>query len=117
VQRTPSARNHEFRRCENCRDRRSSQESGSGSFAGPEHAPYWKVGAVKRDLVRGSEAVELDPRIVDERYDYVFETYGASAFFQSPLASWLVEHCVDTVAVTGCVTSGCVRASAVDSFQ
>ena len=87
------------------------------AYPGPEHAPYWKVGAVTRDLVRGSEAVELDPRIVDERHDYVFEKYGASAFFQSPLASWLVKHRVDTVAVTGCVTSGCVRASAVDSFQ
>jgi maleamate amidohydrolase len=80
-------------------------------------APYWKVGSVTRDLRRGSELAELDARIDEPQYDYVFEKIGASAFFQSPLATFFVKHQVDTVAITGCVTSGCVRASAVDSFQ
>ncbi|MCB1739006.1 MAG: isochorismatase family protein [Gammaproteobacteria bacterium] len=79
--------------------------------------PYWKVGSVKRDLRRGSEAVELDPRIDAPEHDYVFEKTGASAFFQTPLTSYFVKHRVDTVAIAGCVTSGCVRASVVDSFQ
>ena len=52
-----------------------------------EH-PHWKVGAVPRDLRRGSEAVELDPRIADFDYDYVFEKWGASAFFMTPLSSF-----------------------------
>ena len=81
-----------------------------------EH-PHWKVGAVTRELRRDSEAVELDPRIADHKYDYVFEKWGASAFFMTPLSSFFTRHRVDTVAVTGCVTSGCVRASAVDAFQ
>ncbi len=38
----------------------------------------------------------------------------ASAFFGTPLISYLVEHGVDTVIVTGCTTSGCVRATVVD---
>ena len=39
----------------------------------------------------------------------------ASAFFGTPLASWLVALGVDTVVVTGLVTSGCVRATVVDA--
>ena len=79
--------------------------------------PHWKVGAVPTTLRRGSESVELDSRIADHDYDYVFEKWGASAFFMTPLSSFFTRHQVDTVAITGCVTSGCVRASAVDSFQ
>ena len=40
-----------------------------------------------------------------------------SAFFGTGLADWLREKGVDTVLVTGCTTSGCVRASAVDAMS
>lgn len=40
-----------------------------------------------------------------------------SAFFGTPLASYLVDLGVDTLVVTGCTTSGCVRASVVDAFS
>ena len=39
-----------------------------------------------------------------------------SAFFGTPLASYLVEAQADTLVVTGCTTSGCVRGSVVDAF-
>ena len=39
-----------------------------------------------------------------------------SAFFGTPLASYLVERGVDTLVVTGCTTSGCVRGTVVDGF-
>ena len=39
-----------------------------------------------------------------------------SAFFGTPLASYLVDLGVDTLVVTGCTTSGCVRSSVVDGF-
>ena len=42
---------------------------------------------------------------------------GPSIFFQTPVITYLVRERIDTVIVTGCVTSGCVRASVVDSFQ
>ena len=79
--------------------------------------PYWKIDSVKRELLEGTDAVKLDPRIADDEYDYIFSKWGASAFFQTPVVAYLAKHRVDTVAVTGCVTSGCVRASIVDSFQ
>ena len=40
-----------------------------------------------------------------------------SAFFETPLQSLLVWHKVDTVVVTGGSTSGCIRATAVDSLS
>ncbi len=60
-------------------------------------------------------------------YDFVAEVAPAekdillpkkhpSAFFGTPLASYLVNLGVDTLVVTGCTTSGCVRGSVVDGF-
>lgn len=39
-----------------------------------------------------------------------------SAFFGTPLASYLIGLGVDTLIVTGCSTSGCVRSTVVDAF-
>src|ERR1700688_4857001 len=39
-----------------------------------------------------------------------------SAFFGTPLASYLINLGADTLVVTGCTTSGCVRGSVVDAF-
>jgi maleamate amidohydrolase len=41
----------------------------------------------------------------------------ASAFFGTPLAATLVARGVDTLMVTGCTTSGCVRATVVDAIS
>lgn len=40
-----------------------------------------------------------------------------SAFFGTSLVSYLIDKGVDSVVVTGCTTSGCVRASVVDAFS
>ena len=40
-----------------------------------------------------------------------------SAFFGTPLLSHLIDLRVDTLFVTGCSTSGCVRATVVDAFS
>jgi nicotinamidase-related amidase len=39
-----------------------------------------------------------------------------SAFFGTPLVSYLVEKGIDSLVVTGCSTSGCVRGTVVDGF-
>lgn len=39
-----------------------------------------------------------------------------SAFFGTPLVSHLIDLAVDTLVVTGCTTSGCVRSSVTDAF-
>lgn len=68
-------------------------------------------------LLEGSRWVELDPRLgrrADE--DLLVKKY-ASAFFGTPLASLLTARSIDTLLITGCTTSGCVRATAVDALQ
>jgi maleamate amidohydrolase len=39
-----------------------------------------------------------------------------SAFFATALTSYLIDLAVDWLVITGCTTSGCVRASVVDAF-
>ncbi len=64
-----------------------------------------------------SERHAFDPRCAIDPGDMVFTKRMPSAFFETPLASYLVWHKVDTVIVTGGSTSGCVRATAVDSLS
>jgi len=40
-----------------------------------------------------------------------------SAFFGTPLASYLIGLGVDTIVASGCTTSGCVRGTVVDAFS
>jgi maleamate amidohydrolase len=71
-----------------------------------------------QNIKQGSDRHAFDPRCeIDESRDLVFTKRMPSAFFETPLASYLVWHKVDTVLVTGGSTSGCVRATAVDSLS
>ena len=66
----------------------------------------------------GSRRSELDDRLViDRQRDIIINKRMASAFFETNLGSIFTFHGVDTVVVTGGSTSGCVRATAVDSLQ
>jgi maleamate amidohydrolase len=69
------------------------------------------------ELKVGSELVELDPRLLHRPEDLLLVKKYASAFLGTPLASTLVSRGVDTVVVTGCTTSGCVRATVLDAIS
>lgn len=49
--------------------------------------------------------------------ELVLAKQQASAFFGTMLAPWLIERGVDSLIVTGCTTSGCVRATVVDAMS
>jgi maleamate amidohydrolase len=85
-------------------------------FDSKSAAPHWKVDPVL-DLMAGSPACELDPRIAAEKPDVVLTKTAPSIFFGTPAGAILTRERVDTVIVTGCITSGCVRASIVDAFS
>ena len=71
-----------------------------------------------QNIKYGSERHEFDDRLhIDETVDAVYTKRMPSAFFETPLASFLTWHKVDTVVVTGGSTSGCIRATAVDSLS
>ena len=64
-----------------------------------------------------SDRHAYDPRCEIEPDDLQYTKRMPSAFFETPLASYLTWHKVDTVVVTGGSTSGCVRATAVDALS
>ena len=68
-------------------------------------------------LKAGTPGVEIDSRLHREPRDPVFTKKYASCFFSSDLASRLQFRGIDTLIITGCTTSGCVRATAVDACQ
>ena len=68
-------------------------------------------------LVRGSEWVKVDERIRPRPSERVVLKKYASAFFDTRLEMELQGLGVDTVVIVGCTTSGCIRASAIDSMQ
>ena len=68
-------------------------------------------------LVKGSPMCDVDERIRPQSADKIINKKFASSFFGTDLAGYLKGLGVDTIVMTGCTTSGCVRASAVDSLQ
>lgn len=70
-----------------------------------------------QNIKYGSSRHAYDPRCEIDPADLQYTKRMPSAFFETPLASYLTWHKVDTVVVTGGSTSGCVRATAVDALS
>src|SRR6185312_11972119 len=60
-------------------------------------------------------ACAIDERLRPLPGDYVLYKEHASAFAGTPLIGHLVGRWVDTLLITGCSTSACVRATATDA--
>ena len=65
----------------------------------------------------GSRRAEMDDRLVIAASDIVINKKMPSALHETPVQSLAVWHKCDTVIVTGGSTSGCVRATVVDSLS
>jgi nicotinamidase-related amidase len=72
-----------------------------------------KVPAIMNVASRGYDFVE---EVAPREGDILLPKKHPSAFFGTPLASYLINLGADTLVVTGCTTSGCVRGSVVDAF-
>lgn len=63
---------------------------------------------------KGTKVVdELNPRMGE----VILSKKKPSAFYGTPLISYLTAKNIDTVIITGTTTSGCVRASVIDAFS
>jgi nicotinamidase-related amidase len=60
-------------------------------------------------------ACEIDERVLPLPTEYVVYKEHASAFAGTALIGHLIEQRVDTLLITGCSTSACVRATATDA--
>jgi maleamate amidohydrolase len=75
-----------------------------------------KVPALRR-MVEGEPLAEIVPELPPAPDDVILIKQYASSFFGTSLAAMLTARGVDTLIITGCSTSGCVRATAVDAMQ
>jgi maleamate amidohydrolase len=75
----------------------------------------WKVPAL-RDIHPGSYEAQIHPDLWDDNDVYILKRFP-SAFFGTDMSSILTTNGIDTVLVTGVTSSGCVRATIVDSFS
>lgn len=72
---------------------------------------------VLKTMVEGEPLAEIVPQLTPIESDIIIVKQYASAFFGTSLAATLTSLGVDTILLTGCSTSGCIRASAVDGMQ
>ena len=87
-----------------------------------EDAGIWGTRTNTEDSLQNikfnSRRCEFDDRVKPDRVkDAIYCKKMPSAFFETPLQSLLVWHQVDTLIITGGSTSGCIRATAVDSLS
>ena len=75
-----------------------------------------KLPRMRDGLKRGSRATQVVDQLEPRSGERVIEKRYPSGFFMTDLAGWLAMSQVDTAIVTGCTTSGCVRATVVDAM-
>ena len=68
-------------------------------------------------LKAGSEDCEIDARVKPLTGEHIIRKQRPSAFFGTNLSHLLVSERIDTAIVTGCITSGCIRATVTDAMQ
>ena len=80
-------------------------------------AGLWAKKMPLEKLIAGTAWVEVDPILERRPEEPIITKKYASAFFGTDLISRLNIGRVDTAIVTGCTTSGCIRATVVDGVS
>jgi maleamate amidohydrolase len=68
-------------------------------------------------LAEKSSLCEIDERLKPLDSEPVWIKRASSAFFGTPILPFLTAAGADTIILVGCVTSGCIRATAVDAVS
>ncbi|MBI3049859.1 MAG: isochorismatase family protein [Acidobacteria bacterium] len=86
----------------------------------PTRRGIWNLklsNASEAEYTSDPRADEWPPDYAPETRDVVILKNKPSAFFQTPLESFLRYDGIDTLVIVGISTSGCVRASVTDAFS
>ncbi len=81
---------------------------------------HWKSSRIEEWLQEPTadfDGNRIVARLAPAARDIVIPKHKPSAFFGTPLMPMLTQLGADSLIVTGCTTSGCVRASVVDAFS
>lgn len=84
---------------------------------GSDHGVFCMKAPTLAVLTEESHASQVVPELTPIAGEYVLCKTQPSAFFGTGLTPWLVSKGVDTLMIVGATTSGCVRASVVDSMS
>jgi nicotinamidase-related amidase len=84
-------------------------------FRGHEEVMHTRPAADAGYRAWDARACRIDARLKPQKDDFIIYKENASAFFGTHLAPYLIERGVDTLIITGCSTSACVRATATDA--
>ncbi len=77
---------------------------------------YRKIPHILGSFDTGNPLADFDPRLSPRATDTVITKHYPSAFFGTDLADRLRQRGIDTLAIAGVTTSGCVRATALDAL-
>jgi nicotinamidase-related amidase len=77
----------------------------------------WKNARELEDTQQEIRGNEIVAEIAPQPQDVVVRKTKPSAFFGTPLLSFLIDLQVDSLVVCGVSTSGCVRATVIDAFS
>lgn len=75
-----------------------------------------KLSSIKAHI-EGTTNVQVVDELRPFKDDLLIVKKGLSAFLGTNLLAYLNSHSIDTLIITGCHTSGCIRATATDSFS
>ena len=96
---------------------KSYYTSGGADLDDDERGPWTLKTPVREETPREAElAFELAPQLERREDEPLVTKRTPSAFFDSPLADRLDDLGVDTLVVTGVMTSCCIRATVEDAF-
>lgn len=83
---------------------------------GSDHGVFNRKVPTLNTLHEGNRDIEIVDELTPEPGEKIVDKKYPSAFFATDLASWMAFKGADTAIVTGCTTSGCVRASVIDAM-
>jgi nicotinamidase-related amidase len=96
---------------------KSYYTSGGADLADDERGPWPMQTDIREETPEQARvAMEPPPQYAVHEDEPLVTKRTPSAFYDSPLPDMLEERGVDTVVITGVVTSCCVRASVTDAF-
>lgn len=86
-------------------------------LSGKDGGRFYEKALPLQNFVRGKPTAEFAKGLVPEADELIISKQYPSAFFGTSLASTLTAAGHDSVILTGLTTSGCIRASCVDSMS
>jgi maleamate amidohydrolase len=84
---------------------------------GADGGIFFRKVPLLRAFEAGSPLAEPPPELAPREGEFIVVKQYASAFFGTSFAATLTSRGIDTLAIAGVSTSGCIRATAVDACQ